>query len=212
MAVTPGLLESSNPHDLFVSPKILPPANPREKTEKAAFRTLRNLFRLETTPFLCFVNFTRSFNCTHVSVRTTSEANEKRTARRPSRPEKPSAPASRPAPRHPSPALTLLSALSKLHRLRISASNADWPQANHRNSEPMAEQFLPAPEPPEQDGFNPHATIPFGVTTEHLYESMKEFITFVGFIDAQLRAQKMALFEDILMAANFNSMVGEFMT
>jgi hypothetical protein len=108
--------------------------------------------------------------------------------------------------------LTLLSALSKLHRLRISASNADWPHANHRNGKRMAEQLLPAPEPPEQDGFNPQASIPFGVTTEHLYESMKEFTTFVGFIDAQLRAQKMARFEDILMAANFNGMVGEFMT
>jgi hypothetical protein len=34
----------------------------------------------------------------------------------------------------------------------------------------------------------------------------------VGFIDTQLRAQKMARFEDILMAANFNGMVGEFMS
>jgi hypothetical protein len=75
----------------------------------------------------------------------------------------------------------------------------------------MAERFLPAPEAPEPDGFNPHATIPFGVTTEHLYQSMKEFTTFVQFIDAQLRAQAMARFEDILMAANFNSMVGEFL-
>lgn len=76
----------------------------------------------------------------------------------------------------------------------------------------MTERFLPAPEPPELDGFNPHATIPFGVTTAHLYESMKEFTTFVGFIDTQLRAQEMARFEDILMAANFNGMVGEFMS
>src|SRR5271163_4193528 len=79
-------------------------------------------------------------------------------------------------------------------------------------SQTMTERFLPAPEAPEMDGFNPHATIPFGVTTAHLYESMKEFTTFVGFIDAQLRAQKMARFEDILMAANFNGMVGEFMS
>jgi hypothetical protein len=80
------------------------------------------------------------------------------------------------------------------------------------SANPMAERFLPAPEPPEPDGFNPHATIPFGVTTAHLYDSMKEFTTFVGFIDTQLRAQKMARFEDILMAANFNGMVGEFMS
>ena len=76
----------------------------------------------------------------------------------------------------------------------------------------MAERFLPAPEPPEKNGFNPKATIPFGITTEHLYESMKEFTGFVEFIDTQLRAQDRARFEDILMAANFSSMVGEFMS
>ena len=76
----------------------------------------------------------------------------------------------------------------------------------------MAERFLPAPEPPEKNGFNPKATIPFGITTEHLYESMKEFTGFLEFIDTQLRAQDMARFEDILMAANFSSMVGEFMS
>ena len=76
----------------------------------------------------------------------------------------------------------------------------------------MAERFLPAPEPPDKTGFNPKATIPFGVTTEHLYESMKEFTGFVELIDFQLRAQQMARFEDILMAANFSSLVGEFMS
>src|ERR1700747_1498573 len=75
----------------------------------------------------------------------------------------------------------------------------------------MAERFPPTPEPPEKNGFNPNATIPFGVTTEHLYEAMNEFTNFVQFIDAQLRTQDMAGFEDILMATNFNSMVGEFM-
>jgi hypothetical protein len=38
------------------------PANQQEKTTKTAIHTPPNLFRLETTPFLYFVNFTRSFN------------------------------------------------------------------------------------------------------------------------------------------------------
>lgn len=70
---------------------------------------------------------------------------------------------------------------------------------------------LPEPQSPEADGFNPRAVIPFGLTTEHLYNSMKDFTTFLGFIDNQLRRDDMNSFEDMLAAANFNSMVGEFM-
>jgi hypothetical protein len=80
------------------------------------------------------------------------------------------------------------------------------------NYRQLAGGFRPAPEPPEKNGFNPRATIPFGVTTDHLYESMKDFTGFVEFVDTQLRAQEMARFEDILMAANFSSLVGEFMS
>ena len=42
--------------------------------------------------------------------------------------------------------------------------------------------------------------------------AMEEFIDFLGFIDAQLLAKNMTRFEDMLMPANFSSMVGEFMT
>jgi hypothetical protein len=41
---------------------------------------------------------------------------------------------------------------------------------------------------------------------------MKEFTDFLGFIDTQLCTKEMARFEDMLMPANFSSMVGEFMT
>jgi hypothetical protein len=75
----------------------------------------------------------------------------------------------------------------------------------------MTQSSFPEPEPPEEDGFNKNAVIPFGVTAAHLYNSMRDFIAFLGFIDTQLRTQEMARFEDMLMAANFSSMVGEFM-
>ena len=54
--------------------------------------------------------------------------------------------------------------------------------------------------------------IPFGITTEHIFTSMKDFVAFMGFIDAELRSQGMAPFEDTLMAANFSIMVGDFMS
>ncbi len=41
---------------------------------------------------------------------------------------------------------------------------------------------------------------------------MKEFTEFLGFIDTQLCSKEMARFEEMLMPANFSSMVGEFMT
>ncbi|MGA8557588.1 MAG: hypothetical protein WB630_24505 [Candidatus Acidiferrales bacterium] len=51
----------------------------------------------------------------------------------------------------------------------------------------------------------------FGVTLEHIFMSMKDFVVFMRFIDTELRLQQMAPFEDTLMAANFNIMVGDFM-
>jgi hypothetical protein len=67
-------------------------------------------------------------------------------------------------------------------------------------------------EAPKRDGFNPKAVIPFGLTTEHIYCAMKDFTDFLAFIDAQLVSKDMARFEDMLMAANFSSVVGEFIT
>jgi hypothetical protein len=68
------------------------------------------------------------------------------------------------------------------------------------------------PEPPDPEGFNPNAQIPCGVTTEHVQKAMKEFTDFLGFIDTLLCSKGMARFEDMLMPANFSSIVGEFMT
>ncbi len=68
------------------------------------------------------------------------------------------------------------------------------------------------PEKPDQAGFNPKAAIPFGVTTAHVKSAMDEFSDFLEFIDAQLLDKGMTRFEDMLMPANFSSMVGESMS
>jgi len=68
------------------------------------------------------------------------------------------------------------------------------------------------PETPDPNGFNPMAIIPCGVTVEHIQKAMVEFTEFLGFIDTQLYTKGMERFEDMLMPANFSSMVGEFMT
>ena len=67
------------------------------------------------------------------------------------------------------------------------------------------------PEPLNAKGFNPYATIPYGVTTGHVRKAMEEFIDFVGFINVQLHRKKIERLESFLMPANFSSIVGEFM-
>lgn len=65
------------------------------------------------------------------------------------------------------------------------------------------------PLPVEKSGFNPKASIPFGVTTEHIRLAMTDFIDFLTVIDTQLHLKEMDRFENMLMQANFSSMVGE---
>jgi hypothetical protein len=67
------------------------------------------------------------------------------------------------------------------------------------------------PEPIDPKGFNPKAKIPFGVTTQHIRSSMQDFIDFLGFVDGQLCGKDMLRFEEMLMPANFSSIVSEFM-
>jgi aryl-alcohol dehydrogenase-like predicted oxidoreductase len=94
MAAAPNLAKPTARHDFLVSYDRHPRASPQEKTKKTSIRTPQILFRLECTSFPCFLKLTSSFNRTHVSVRTTSEANEKRTE---GKPKNESAP-----PHHPS--------------------------------------------------------------------------------------------------------------
>lgn len=66
--------------------------------------------------------------------------------------------------------------------------------------------------PPDPGGFNRQATIPYGVTVDHIASAMAEFSDFIGFIDTQLRTRNIERLETMLMPANFSSIVGEFMT
>jgi hypothetical protein len=69
-----------------------------------------------------------------------------------------------------------------------------------------------APEKPDQAGFNQKAAIPLGLTTSHIRRAMEEFIDFLEFVDTQLLDKGMTRFEDMLMPANFSSLVGEFIS
>jgi hypothetical protein len=73
----------------------------------------------------------------------------------------------------------------------------------------MAKLILP--EQPEADGFNLHAEIPFGITTDHVHAAMRDFIEFITLIDTQLHRKDMASLENTMMQANFSSLVGEMM-
>ncbi len=61
-------------------------------------------------------------------------------------------------------------------------------------------------------GFNKRAILPHGLKIEHMQLAMAEFLDFLGFINTTLNKKGFARFESFLMAANFSSIVGEFMT
>ena len=60
--------------------------------------------------------------------------------------------------------------------------------------------------------FNPEARIPFGVSVEHIFKSMVDFVEFLQTVDTELVRKDMARLEDLLMPANFSTLVGEFIT
>lgn len=74
-----------------------------------------------------------------------------------------------------------------------------------------AEHAACFPEAVDPQGFNPLAQIPYGLTAEHIYKAMQEFVDFLGFLNQQLHTRSIRRLETMLMSANFSSMVGEFM-
>lgn len=64
----------------------------------------------------------------------------------------------------------------------------------------------------DPNGFNPNAKLPHGLMAEHVSRAMRDYLDFLGFINQALRAKKIQRLESFLMAANFSSIVGEFMT
>lgn len=67
------------------------------------------------------------------------------------------------------------------------------------------------PAPINASLFNTNCTLPYGLTIDHILQSMNEFIEFIGFINEQLHTKVMPRLESFLMPANFSSIVGEFM-
>ncbi len=77
---------------------------------------------------------------------------------------------------------------------------------------PQLDLAFCAPEVPSFDHFNPETIIPFGVSIEHIYRAMLDITDFLRTVDTELVRKGMARLEDMLMPANFSSMVGEFIT
>src|SRR5580658_7115423 len=67
------------------------------------------------------------------------------------------------------------------------------------------------PTPVKSGKFNKSAQIPFGCEVDHVQSAMEGFIDFLGFINVQLATKKIQRLESFMMAANFSSLVGEFM-
>lgn len=67
------------------------------------------------------------------------------------------------------------------------------------------------PEPVNPEGFNPDASLPYGLIPEHVRAAMPDFIGFLGLINQQLYTRDIERLEAMLMPANFSSIVGEFM-
>ncbi|MCZ7683733.1 MAG: hypothetical protein M5U28_35185 [Sandaracinaceae bacterium] len=76
----------------------------------------------------------------------------------------------------------------------------------------LAEEIACTPEPLDPGGFSPSAKMPHGLKVHHVQSAMQEFIDFLTFVNNQLYTKKIQRLESMLMAANFSSVVGEFMT
>jgi len=68
------------------------------------------------------------------------------------------------------------------------------------------------PEQPVRENFNLNAKIPFGVSVGGIFRAMMDFTDFLRTVDTELVRKGLARLEDMLMPANFSSIVGEFIT
>ncbi len=75
----------------------------------------------------------------------------------------------------------------------------------------LLEQKACVPVPVSRNGFNSRAIIPHGCTTDHIYQAMMEYISFLQFVNEQLHTKGLVRLESLLMPANFSSVVSEFM-
>ena len=67
------------------------------------------------------------------------------------------------------------------------------------------------PYPAQRERLNPACQLPYELDADHVYQSMVDFVDFLGFINKQLYDREFPRFENFLMPASFSSLVGEFM-
>ena len=63
----------------------------------------------------------------------------------------------------------------------------------------------------DQDRFNLQAKLPYGLTVEHLFGAMNDFVDFLSVINVELVNKGFPRLESVMMPANFSSLVSEFM-
>jgi hypothetical protein len=80
-----------------------------------------------------------------------------------------------------------------------------------RAAAPDLELAACTPRPLHPKGFNRRATLPFGLTTDHIAQAMNDYLGFIGFVNTQLHSRGTPRMESMFMPANFSSMVGEYM-
>jgi hypothetical protein len=64
----------------------------------------------------------------------------------------------------------------------------------------------------DANGFNHSVELPYGLQINHIQSAMNDFLSFIGFVNAQLHTKQIDRLESMLMSANFSSIVGEFMS
>lgn len=67
------------------------------------------------------------------------------------------------------------------------------------------------PTPLDRKRLNLKGALPYGCTPQHIYAAMQEWLDFLGFINVALNGRNLPRLESFLMAANFSSIVSEFM-
>lgn len=60
-------------------------------------------------------------------------------------------------------------------------------------------------------GFNPDVALPYGLTSEIVFKAMNDFTEFLTFVNSSLNEKGINRLENLIMPANFSSLVGEFM-
>ncbi len=63
----------------------------------------------------------------------------------------------------------------------------------------------------ESANFNPQAILPYGLHIDHVRKAMNDFIEFLEFVNNRLYKRSIPRLENMVMPANFSSIIGEFM-